>query len=452
MLAVLVFAVVVPSDDRRLGAPVTSSVSPLPPQTASPAIATGTSRPVTPCPEIPMPGYLPFRESNNSSSERMASSQDLVSLKIPDLVVDGQAAELLIRAEASRPTWIINDQRQVGDRAVTLSYISHPSQLRAEWYEPNGTCQYFTATLRAAASNVRALEGELLRIVGSMPLTASMTTPSPSPLAAVASPIPEQEAWERVAALFTTGPVARPTWLPPQIDRRRVILRALEVSPTRVYEIVYLDTSGAPILTFRLGPVDPMRQSGIGFCCVRASTAVLEFMSSLFSDPAGPGTRRMRWEEQTRTLSFSSDRISGEDMLRTAWELDRSTAPPNPYPDVRGKPGVCAAADPETTIRRLLALYGSRDRAAVLDCYSLDRITSGGTGVASGADLPATSGVRVQGRSDIAGRVEIQATWTFTSEPGGAFGRRPTQFFLLGTEGGVWRIYDAGTAPFGRPP
>lgn len=161
----------------------------------------------------------------------------------------------------------------------------------------------------------------------------------------------------------------------------------------------------------------------------------------------------MQWEEQTRTLTFTSQRIKGEDMLRIAWELDRATAPPNPYQNARAKRGACASStSAEDTVRRMLALYGSRDRDALLDCMALDRIVSEGAGSASAAALPTAGGVTTRRQSDIAGRVLISATWTFSSDPGGAFGRQPTQFFLLGLEDGVWRIYDAGTAPFGMPP
>lgn len=100
----------------------------------------------------------------------------------------------------------------------------------------------------------------------------------------------------------------------------------------------------------------------------------------------------------------------------------------------------------------MLALYGSKDRDALLDCIALDRIVSVGTGAANGADLPTTSGVTIQKRSEIAGRILVMATWTFSSDPGGPSGRTPTQFFLLGLEEGAWRIYDVGTAPFGTPP
>lgn len=467
--AVLVlFAVVTARDDSRSGAPAAPSPS-LAPTAVPVAVPPGASNQrVTPCPEIPMPAYLPYRDPNNTRGQRMASSQDVVSLTVLDLIVDGQGAELFVEAEASRALWMLTDPRQIGERTVTLAYTSGPSttpapagrtpalnvrsELRAEWYEPNGTCQYFTATLRSAGTNAQTLERELLRIIESMPLTAAMPTPSPAATWTMYRLVPEQEAWSSIRTLFPTGPVAQPTWLPPQVERRVVILRALEVSPTRVYEVVYLDASGAPLITFRLGPVEPMRESGIGFCCVRAATAILEFDSHLFNDPTRPGTRRMRWEEQTRTLSFTSERIKGEDMLRIAWELDRTTAPANPYPDVHAKEGACASADPEATIRRLLALHGSKDRAAVLDCFSLDRITTGGTAVGGGAELPTTTDVSTQRRGSIAGRAEVEATWTFTSDPGGSFNRRHTQFFILGLEDGVWRIYDSGTAPFGTPP
>jgi hypothetical protein len=225
------------------------------------------------------------------------------------------------------------------------------------------------------------------------------------------------------------------------------------VTPTAIYEVGYLDGSGPPVITFRLGPIDPMRESAAGFCCVRGVRAGLHFEGHLFSDPSRPGVRRVQWEEQGHTLSFTSSRTRGEDMLHIAWELDRATAPQGPHPGARAKKGACASpAAAEETIRTLLALFGSRDREAVLDCFSLDRILSAGPGVGGGADLPSTTNVSVRRRGQLASRVEVQASWTFTSDPGGPSGLQPTQFFLLGLEDGAWRIYDGGTAPFGRPP
>jgi hypothetical protein len=139
-------------------------------------------------------------------------------------------------------------------------------------------------------------------------------------------------------------------------------------------------------------------------------------------------------------------------MLRIAWELDRTTAPGSRDPSARAKVGTCGSrTSPEETVRRLLALFGSKDRAAVLDCFALDRIATAGLDVAGGADLPTTTGVSTR-RADIAGRSQIMATWTFTSDPGGPFNLVSTHFFLLGLEEGVWRIYDGGTAPFPTPP
>jgi hypothetical protein len=263
----------------------------------------------------------------------------------------------------------------------------------------------------------------------------------------------EDDAWARIRAALPNGPVARPTWLPATVKRDLVELRALSVTPTAIYEVGYLDGSGPPVITFRLGPVDPMRESAAGFCCVRRVRAALHFESHLFSDPSRPGVRRVQWEEQGHTLSFTSSRTSGEDMLRIAWELDRATAPPDPYPGVRAKKGACASrSSPEETVRKLLTLFGSRDPDAVLDCFSLDRIASAGLGVGGGADLPSTMNASVSRRGQVASRIEVLASWTFTSDPGGPHGRQPTQFFLLGLEDGAWRIYDGGTAPFGRPP
>lgn len=440
--------------------------SPTAEQTAVPVAAPPGSRgpQVTPCAEVPTPGYLPSRSGYATSTRRMASSGDIVTLEVPDLRIDGQPAQLVIAAQAAPRAPLAGQPRQIGGRAATMAFtggldrtpappgqtpeIRVRSEVVVAWTESDATCPAFEARLVSSGTNRGSLEAELAKIVASLPLI-----PRASGTPAAPAVLPETEAWSRVRALFETGPVAVPVWLPPEVARSTVELRGLSVSPTREYEIAYRDAAGADIVIFRLGPIDQLSGSAIGFCCVRGARASLRFASYLFEDPARPGTRRIQWEEQTRILSFRTERIKGEDMLRIAWALDRTTAPPNPYPDARAKIGACASgADPAETVRRLLSLAGSSDRAAVLDCYALDRIMVAGTGIADWAELPSARDVTVRGTTDIAGRAEIPVSWTFSRDPGGAWGTRPSQFMLLGLEDGRWRIYDAGTGPFGRPP
>lgn len=408
-----------------------------------------------------MPANLPHASTFSSSGGRFASSEDVVGLTVRELEVDGRPAELEITATATPPEGTpIGANRAIGDRLVTVRSESglnerapHGSQeidiasaAFASWYELGPACPFFSARLGVSTGDPTGLEEALAEIIASLPRSPVARVPD------VDVTLAEAQAWTRIRSLFPTGPVAMPTWLPEEADRSRVTLRRLSVSPTREYEVVYPDRSGEPLVTFRLGPVAEIRESGSGLCCVRAARAIVQYASHLFGDPTKPGIRRVKWTEQTRTLSFWSERIRGEDMLRIAWALDRETVPPNPYDDARAKPGACARDSAVGTIERLLSLTGSLDRAAVLDCYALDAITADGTDVASWAGLPRAGRAEVVEGEEIAGRRWVSATWTFGSDPGGAWGRSPTFFFLLGEEDGAWRVYDGGTGPGGSVP
>jgi hypothetical protein len=236
-----------------------------------------------------------------------------------------------------------------------------------------------------------------------------------------------------------------PTWLPATLDRDRVAIGELsgEAADPR-YVITYVG-AGRSIQLGMGGSGPPEGQSGLG-TRVRRSAAVLSFPPSLFADPSMPATRVIKWQEAGRVLWIGSDTFSGGDLLRVAWELDLTTAPPARYARVRD--GVCAATTkPEDTIDRLMALIGSGDQDAVLDCFALD------VGFANWATLPTTTDRTRRTVGEVGGRVYVQGTWTFTSEP--VFwtqGSRASQFFQLGVEGGRWRVFEVGTAGYGSPP
>ncbi len=217
------------------------------------------------------------------------------------------------------------------------------------------------------------------------------------------------------------------------------------------YEVAYLTSSDAKIV-FALGPTSDIAGSGMG-TRVRNSTAVLSFDTNLFTDPSQRSPRRVRWQEGPYVLRIESDRFTGEELLHIAWSLDRTgqPAPKTPYAHV--KRGVCAiaGAPPEDTVRLLLSFVGGRDRDSVADCFSLELLGEH-PGYAGWADLPTTSNPVLRPPSDLGGRKVIGATWSFASDPGGAWGRQAHQFFTLGLEDGAWRVYETATAGAAPPP
>jgi len=275
---------------------------------------------------------------------------------------------------------------------------------------------------------------------------------TPSPLATstgtTTSTAAERDAWARISAQLPPGsPVAMPTWLPAVVDRDHAAIGQLtgQVADPR-YVVTY---SGAGrTIEFGMGGAGPGQTSGqsaIG-TRVRRSSAVLSFPSSLFFDPSGPALRVVQWQEAGRVLWVSSSTFSGGDLLRVAWELDQSTAPAPLY--IRVRDGACASTStPEDTIDRLMALIGSRDQDGVLDCFALDM------GFANWATLPTTTDRARRSVGAVGGRVYVQGTWSFTSEPVlWTQGSKASQFFQLGLEGGRWRVFEVGTAAYGSPP
>ena len=260
--------------------------------------------------------------------------------------------------------------------------------------------------------------------------------------------------WAEVRASLPPGsPVAMPTWLPAPIDRGRVELRDLRADPADPrYIVVYLADKRE--IVFALGQVPEVSGSGYGMR-VRGMPATLTFPTSLWNDAATPAMRRVRWSESGRVLSISSDVFTGDDLLHVAWSLDPTgqPAPANPY--TRMGDGACAKVGgaAEETVRALLALTGRHQRDAVLDCFANEYIGEVSAGVGTmWADLPEAKLSETKQVSVTGGRPVIQASWTFASDPGGAWGDRPTRFFDLGLESGRWRIHAINSAPVGPPP
>lgn len=279
-----------------------------------------------------------------------------------------------------------------------------------------------------------------------------LPTGSPSPQI---EPNPGGTVWQQLRRALPAGvPVIEPTWLPPAladagIDRE--VLGGLD--PTRTtYTVIFHRSRGHESVTFALRPVvpttpPPVGASGIGMT-VRRSPATLIFPSDLFGHPGGEGLRVLSWTEGAYTLSISSETISGDDLLRIAWSLDQTGAP-GAAPSARRKPGACAdAASPEATVRHLIALLGSRDRDAATDCFASEAASSG----AGWSTLPAATLDSIRPIDGAGGRTQLQVTWTFASDPGGAWNPRPTRFFLIGLEDGLLRVFDLTTFPFPKAP
>jgi hypothetical protein len=293
-------------------------------------------------------------------------------------------------------------------------------------------------------------------------LTASeaptpVATPASSATAAAAVLLIAEEAqvWARVRAqLPSAAPVAVPTWMPASVDRMKVQLRALSANAQDPrYSVAYAAANGGEVV-LALGPAPDVKvgeESGLGVR-VRGVPAVVAFPYSVSTDPAKPALRRVRWQEDGHTLQIASERFSGDDLLHIAWSLDPAGAPAPAQPYTRTKAGACAKPDlrAEDTVRSLVALIGSRDRDAVLDCFASETLGADGTGWSGWADLPRATGFRLDRVSQFAGRMQVQAGWTFESPPGGAWGPEPVNFFVVGLEEGRWRVFyvwTAGLAP-----
>ncbi|MEA2660992.1 MAG: hypothetical protein QOH08_564 [Chloroflexota bacterium] len=284
-------------------------------------------------------------------------------------------------------------------------------------------------------------------VSGTLPPTSA---PLPTASGTAITTAAERDIWTQVVARLPRGdPVAMPTWLPGTLDRDHVAITTLVADAADPRYVVTYSGAGRSIELGMggPGPGQPSGQSGLG-TRVRRSAAVLSFPSSLFTDPSGPALRIVRWQEGGRVLWISSSTYPGGDLLRVAWELDPTGAPTPPSARVRE--GACASsAKPEDTVDRLMALIGAGDTDAVLDCFAQD------VGFANWATLPMTAD-RVSRRvGEVGGRVYVQGTWKFVSEPaGGAWtqGSSGSQFFQLGLESGRWRVFEGGTAAYGSPP
>ncbi len=249
------------------------------------------------------------------------------------------------------------------------------------------------------------------------------TTVTPSPArTTVARVMPEAAVWAEVRTSLPPGaPVAVPTWLPATVDRDHVELRDLRVDPVDFrYVVAYL--AGKREIVLALGQMPEIAGSGYGMR-VRGVPATLTFPTSLWSDAATPATRRVRWSERGHVLSISSDTFTGDDLLHVAWSLDPAGQPPPANAYIRLNEGTCAKVS------------GPPDEIGTM------------WGDLPGATLNDTKQVSVTG-----GRPVVQASWTFASDAGGAWGTRPTRFFDLGLESGRWRIHAINSAPISPPP
>ena len=290
-----------------------------------------------------------------------------------------------------------------------------------------------------------------------MPTLAPRISPGPTATATTAPSADETQVWSRIRAALPGVPVAVPTWLPSSIDRSKVDLRTLVADPSDPrYEVIYSGAAGAQII-IALGPYArevPSGWSGMG-TRVRGVGAALTFSGVLWTDRTAKAPRVMRCEEGRYVIRIESDRFTGDDLLHVAWYLDQAGKPPPAYPYTRNKVGACAKPSgmPEETVRLLLSSSGGGDRDAVLDCYAMDTIAaSGPSSVGNWAELPTTSNVKIVSAEEIAGRVEIMTSWSFASDPGGAWAPAPIRFFMLGPEDGRWRIYDIGSAGLAHSP
>jgi len=278
------------------------------------------------------------------------------------------------------------------------------------------------------------------------PAAPPQRTPLPTASGTATVTAAERDAWSRIRAMLPPGsPVAMPTWLPSVLDRDRVAVTSLKPdAPDPRYVATYAG-SGRSIEFGMGGDGPPGGGSGVG-TRVRRSPAALTFPSALFTDPSQPLPRVVKWTESGRTLWITSSTFTGGDLLHVAWSLDETSAPAPRY--VRVKDGTCASTtDPQATVDRLMALIGSGDQDAVLDCFALD------VGYANWAMLPTTTDRMSRTLGDIGGRVYVYAGWRFTSEPvGWTQGSSGSQFLMVGLEGGRWRVFEGGTAAYASPP
>lgn len=266
--------------------------------------------------------------------------------------------------------------------------------------------------------------------------------------------ITEAEAWDGLRrSLPADVPIARPTWLPPSIDREKVYVGRLgSTAASPRYGVIYRGTKGT--ITLGLGDYPDITGSGYG-TRVRGVPATLTFASSLFTDPTTPSPRRVRWVEGAHVFTIDSMTYSGDDLLHIAWYLDPTGSPPPKIPFTRTARGACAATGgtPEETVRMLISRIGRGPADAIVDCFADAYVGEYGTGIGSmWAALPTASLDTIRRGGDVGGRAAVAASWTFASDPGGAWNQRQTMFFTLGPEDGRWRIHEGGTGAIAPPP
>ncbi len=284
---------------------------------------------------------------------------------------------------------------------------------------------------------------------------AARATPVPSSTPE-ATRTPADASWQQLRRELPPGvPIIEPTWMPPVFSAVSSQMSAVTSSNPADTTYVVSYTAGRDRVLFGLrsasvaspSPSPGVIMSGVG-TLVRRSRAALSFSSDLFSAP--PGTTSLRvvsWAEGAYGLRIESETISGDDLLHIAWSLDQTDAP-GPGPVARVKPGACAdAAAPETTIRHLITLIGSHEPDSIADCFAFQGGSPG-----AWADLPAATFESIRLVPGAGGRRQLQTTWTFASNPGGAWNQRQTMFFMVSWEDGRWRIFDANSAPFPTPP
>jgi|GEM_PF-2594165 len=315
--------------------------------------------------------------------------------------------------------------------------------------------------LAAAVIVLAAVIGSGLRTAREAPATQPpatevpgvLPTPSASRSPEVTRP-PGDASWQQLRQNMPVGvPIIEPTWLPSVFDRVASQMSAVTTSRAADTTYVVSYTAGRDrvlislrgIATAASSPA-PGLQSAIGMV-VRRSPAILSFSSDLFQRPDAGGLRVVSWTEGGYAMRIESETITGDDLLHIAWSLDQTSAPGSPT--ARTKPSTCA--DPgssETTARRLIALIGGHDRDALGDCFASEVAGY----AAAWADLPMATLDSIRPVQGAGGRDQLQVSWTFSSDPGGAWTTRPTNFLLIGREDGLWRIFAVNTAPFPKAP
>lgn len=282
--------------------------------------------------------------------------------------------------------------------------------------------------------------------------TPRLTPPSATPTEAVPGfKILESDVWARLRlSLPADIPLPRTTWLPTGVDP--VVNMNATMTPVG-YELTYW-RGGDVVMHYRVGtavPVGTRLGSGIG-TRVRGLPATLDFDTSLFQNPGGRGQRRVSWRESAYGLAIESEVLSGDDLLHVAWSLDPTGGPSDPAKAVRSRDGACASnISGEATVRAYVTAIGSHDPGRLADCWALGS-DDADQRARIWSELPATSALDLRDGGPIGGREWFLTSWTFNTDPGGAFNQRQTMFFMVGLESGRYRMFEAGTGAYGPPP